>query len=55
MKARCTFTPENTGMILKMEVGKIFTKVLEHAGVYKRNPDGAAAFDRFIHYVNKEV
>ena len=55
MKARCTFTPENTGMILKMEVGKIFTKVLEHAGVYKRNPDGMAAFERFVRYVNKEV
>ena len=55
MKDRCTFTPENTGMILKLEVGKIFAKVLEHAGVYKRDPDGAAAFDRFIRYVNREV
>ena len=52
MKTRCKFTPENTGMILKMEVGRIFGKVLEHAGVYKRTPEGAAAFDRFIGYVN---
>ena len=54
MKTRCKFTPENTSMILKMEVGKVFAKVLEHAGVYKRNPEGEAAFDRFVCYVNKE-
>ena len=47
------FTPENTASILKMEVGKVFAQVLEHAGVFKRNPEGAAAFDRFINYVNQ--
>lgn len=26
----------------------VFTKVLEDAGVYKRTPDGIAAFNRFI-------
>ena len=50
-----TFTPENTGSILKQEVGNVFAKVLEHAGVYKRDVEGAAAFDRFIRYVNREV
>ena len=55
LKSRCSFTPENTEMILKMEVGKVFAKVLSHAGVYKRDPDGAAAFDRFVRYVNREV
>lgn len=55
LKSRCTFTPETTGMILKMEVGKVFAMVLSHAGVYKRDPDGAAAFDRFVRYVNREV
>ena len=55
LKARHTFTAENVSSILKVEVGKIFAKVLEHAGVYKRTVDGAAAFDRFIHYVNREV
>ena len=55
MKERCSFTPENIEMILKMEVGKVFAKVLSHAGVYKWNPDGIAAFDRFIRYVNREV
>ena len=49
------FTTDNTACILKLEVGKVFAKVLEHAGVYKRNEDGTAAFDRFIRYVNREV
>ena len=48
------FTPENTASILKMEVGKVFAQVLEHAGVFKRNPEGAAAFDRFVAFVNKD-
>ena len=55
LKSRCSFTPENTEMILKMEVGRVFANVLIHAGVYKRDPEGAAAFDRFIRYVNREV
>ena len=38
----------NIDDILKEEVGKVFVKVLEHAGVYKRTPDGLAAFDRFV-------
>ena len=50
-----TFTPDNTACILKMEVGKVFAQVLEHAGVYKRTPEGAAAFDRFIDAVNEKV
>lgn len=48
-----TFTPDNTACILKMEVGKVFAQVLEHAGVYKRTPEGASAFDRFIEFVNQ--
>ena len=55
LTSRCTFTPETPGLILKMEVGKVFAMVLSHAGVYKRDPDGAAAFDRFVRYVNREV
>ena len=50
-----TFTPENTASILKMEVGKVFSQVLEHAGVYKRNEEGTKAFDRFIKVVNHEI
>ena len=54
LKAKYTFTPENTSGILKEEVGKVFSQVLEHAGVYKRTQEGTAAFDRFIDYVNQE-
>lgn len=54
LKSKYSFTPENTASILKVEVGKVFAKVLEHAGVYKRNEDGMAAFARFIDYVNQE-
>ena len=40
---------ENTVMeILEKEVGIVFSKVLEHAGVYKRDEEGQKAFDRFI-------
>ena len=49
-----TFTIENTASILKMEVGKVLAQVLEHAGVFKRNTEGATAFDRFVNYVNQE-
>ena len=55
LKTRCSFTPENIEMILKMEVGKVFSKVLTHAGVFKRDPAGEAAFERFVRYVNREV
>ena len=52
LKSRYTFTADNAAAILKAEVGKVFAKVLEHAGVYKRTQSGAAAFERFIDYVN---
>ena len=55
LKKTHKFTVDNTACILKLEVGKVFAKVLEHAGVFKRDLDGAAAFDRFIRYVNREV
>lgn len=40
--------PENIMEILKNEVGIVFEKVLEHAGVYKRDEKGQTAFMRFI-------
>ena len=52
LKTRYTFTAENTASILREEVGQVFAKVLEHAGVYGRNEAGQAAFLRFIDYVN---
>ena len=30
------------------EIGNVFMEVLEDAGVYKRDPEGQAAFDRFL-------
>ena len=54
LKTRHTFTPENTTAILREEVGKVFAKVLEHAGVYGRNEAGQAAFLKFINYVNSK-
>ena len=54
LKTRHTFTPENTTAILREEVGKVFAKVLEHAGVYGRNKAGQAAFLKFIDYVNSK-
>ena len=40
-------TNENIDSIIKGEVGKVFVKVLEHAGVYKCDEDGRKAFRRF--------
>jgi len=39
---------DNVNEILHTEVGKVFVKVLEHAGVFKRNEAGMAAFDKFM-------
>jgi UDPglucose--hexose-1-phosphate uridylyltransferase len=41
-------TEDNVMEIIQKEVGIVFGKVLEHAGVYKRDAEGAAAFQRFI-------
>ena len=41
-------TEENITEILQAEVGKVFVKVLEDAGVYKCTPEGRAAFMRFL-------
>ncbi len=38
---------ENAFSIVQKEVGLVFAKVLEHAGVYKRTPEGTTAFLRF--------
>ncbi len=40
-------SPEDIDKILKTEIGRVFAKVLEHAGVYKRTDEGMAAFKRF--------
>lgn len=44
-------TKENIDKIIKDEIGLVFAKVLEHAGVYKRTPEGIAAFKKFAESV----
>ena len=41
-------TKENVNQILKDEIAKVFVKVLECAGVYKRTEEGQNAFRKFI-------
>ncbi|MGI5962507.1 MAG: UDP-glucose--hexose-1-phosphate uridylyltransferase [Lawsonibacter sp.] len=43
-----TFTPDNALEIVQKETGLVFAQVLEHAGVYKRTPQGKQAFLRFV-------
>lgn len=47
LKTRYTFTKENAMDILQKEVGIVFSQVLEHAGVFKRDEAGKQAFLRF--------
>ena len=48
LKEHKDFSEANAEGILKEETGKVFEKVLEDAGVYKRTEEGRAAFERFI-------
>ena len=50
-KDNYTITKDNAEKIVQDEVGKVFSKVLEHAGVYKRDEKGQAAFSKFIESV----
>ena len=51
--SRRTVNADSVHEVIRDEIGKVFAKVLEHAGVYKRTPEGEAAFDRFVEYLNK--
>ena len=42
---------EDARSYVKKEVGRIFSRVLEDAGVFKRNEEGQAALDKFIRSV----
>ena len=53
MKETYTITEENVTEIVYQEVGGIFAKVLEYAGVFKRDTSGQAAFMRLS--INFEV
>ena len=54
LRKNYVFTAENVTEILHREVGKVFARVLEHAGVYKRTQEGRTAFLRFVEHVNQE-
>ena len=48
---RRPFTAENSEQVLQEEVGAVFARVLEDAGVFKRDAAGCAAFRRFLEAV----
>lgn len=52
--ARREVNKDNVDEVIREEIGSVFAKVLEHAGVYKRNDDGRRYFDRFISFVNEK-
>ena len=41
-------TADNAEQVIKDEIGKVFMQVLTDAGVFKRNPAGMMAFDKFV-------
>jgi len=47
-------TRDNVWSILQEEVGKVFARVLEDAGVYKCDERGRRAFAGFLHSVGFE-
>ena len=49
VKKHPDLSKENVMDVLKQEIGLVFAKVLEHAGVYPCTPAGREAFLRFIH------
>ncbi|MGB8454630.1 MAG: UDP-glucose--hexose-1-phosphate uridylyltransferase [Anaerocolumna sp.] len=46
-------TEDTIDKIIENEIGLVFSMVLEHAGVYKRNEQGQEAFLRFIQHINE--
>ena len=51
IQTRTIFTPENALDVLMKETGRVFSAVLEDAGVYKCTPEGRKAFLRFVESV----
>lgn len=43
-----SFHKDTIDKVIEDEVGLVFSRVLEHTGVYKRTPEGQAAFQRFV-------
>ncbi len=53
LKHKHSFTEENVMDILMAETGKVFSDVLEDAGVYKCTEEGRTQFLRFVAHVNE--
>ena len=49
-----TVTEDKVNGILQAEIGEVFKTVLVHAGVYKRDAEGMAAFDKFMQAVSED-
>ena len=54
LRIRHSFTPENVDEILFREIGAVFVRVLEHAGVYPADADGREGFLRFLSAVKAD-
>lgn len=54
MHRRSGLCRENIDAVLREETGLVFKRVLEDAGVFKRNEKGRAAFLKFIDAVNEK-
>ena len=54
LKKQYSFTEENALDIILQETGRVFTEVLEDAGVYKNTTEGQTAFFQFIGAVNAQ-
>ena len=54
IRSRVTFTEENAMDVLMQETGRVFSAVLEDAGVYKCTLEGRGQFMDFIRHVNEQ-
>ena len=53
LRKQYDFTADNALNLLLQETGKVFSQVLEDAGVYKRTEDGKQGFLEFVASVNR--
>lgn len=49
---RYVIDADNVTEVIEQEIGRVFSKVLEDAGVFKRNDKGMEAFKRFVSYIS---
>lgn len=53
IKAKQAIMAENVQAIVQQEIGVVFLRVLEDAGVFKRDADGSQAFEDFLRSLGK--